>query len=101
MKASVEKIEVMEPVIEAELDDAPPSVQLHSDHIGPEDTAAQRFARQRPHEGDARFCQKHPPNLASCPSTETQAGFNPPDTVFVARALGGNGVLMRDSMHGH
>src|SRR5436309_8565727 len=65
MKSSMEKIEVMEPVIEAKLGDVPARVQLHSDHVGPEDTAAQCFARERPHEGNARLCQKHPPNLAS------------------------------------
>ena len=100
MKASVEKIEVMEPVIEAELGDAPPSVQLHSDHVGPEDTAAQRFARERPHEGDARLCQEHPPNLASRSPTEPQPGFDQPDTALVERALGGDAELRRISMHG-
>ena len=101
MKSSMEKIEVVEPVIEAKLGDVPARVQLHSDHVGPEDTAAQRLARERPHESDARLCQKHPRNLASRPSAEAQAGFNQPDAVFVERALGGDGELRRASMHGH
>ena len=101
MKASVEKIEVLEPVIEAELGDVTASVQVHSDHLGPEDTAAQRFARERPHEGDARLSQKRPPHLASRSSAETKAGFNQPDAVFVERALGGDGELRRTSMDGH
>ena len=101
MKASVEKIEVMEPVIETELGDAPPSVQLRLDHVGPEDTAAQRFARQSPHEGDARLSQKHSPNLASRSPAEPQPGCDQPDAVFVERALGGDGELRRTSMHGH
>jgi len=100
-KTSVEKIEVMEPVIEAELGDVTASVQVDSDHVGPEDTAAQRFARERPHEGDARLCQEHPPNLASRPSAEAQAGFDHPDPVFVERTLGGDGELRRTSMEGH
>jgi len=101
MKASVEKIEVSKSVIEAELRDVPARVQLHSDHVGPEDTAAQRFARQSPHEGDARLSQKHSPNLASRFPAEPQAGFNQPDAVFVERALGGDTELRRTSMHGH
>ena len=101
MKASVEKIEVMEPVIKAELGDVTASVQVDSDHVGPEDTAARRFARERPHEGDACLSQKRPPNLASRPSAEAQPGFNHPDAVFVERALGGDGELRRTSMHGH
>jgi len=101
LKSSVEKIEVMEPVIEAELGDVIASVQVDSDHVGPEDTAAQRFARERPHEGDARLSQKRPPNLASRPSAEVQSGFNHPDAIFVERALGRNGELRRTSMHGH
>src|SRR5207247_5798399 len=45
MKASVEKIEVLEPVIEAELGDVTASVQVHSDHLGPEDTTAHPVGR--------------------------------------------------------
>ena len=40
MKSSVEKIEVMEPIIEAELGDMAASVQVYSNQVGPEDPAA-------------------------------------------------------------
>jgi len=101
MKASVEKIEVMEPVIEAELGDVPASVQVHSYRVGPEGPAAQRFARERPHEGEARLSQKRATNLASRSPAEPQAGVDQPDSVLVERGLRGDGELRRTSMDGH
>src|SRR2546426_3217372 len=101
MKASVEKMEVRERVIEAELGDVPASVQVHSYRVGPEGPAAQRFARERPHEGEARLSQKRATNLASRSPAEPQAGVDQPDSVLVERGLRGDGELRRAPMDGH
>jgi len=101
MKSSVEKIEVMEPIIEAELGDMAASVQVYSNQVGPEDPAAHRFARELSHEGEARLSQDRPSNLPNRSPAEPQAGVNQPNTFLVERGLGGDGELRRILMESH